>query len=226
MAGSQRLEGVYGYLRSIEPHDAISYVGIGAVCLAVLIRTVRLTTGMFAAVIVTAGILYLLHESRRQETTSYNRRMEDKISALDALTGVRHPYLYTSPDLIDFFAARGDLRRFAPTSFDTALMRCDMLLKLQYDVKQGAAASTAAGRCKRNAEVANDLKNKALTSLWEFQFNVPSGQGARLEHAILGLQALLGAIVADMLRGCDELYDAAAFSVPASAQASDKLGAF
>lgn len=188
---------VYGYVTEIEPSQKWIY-GLAAAGIVFFIAKLQVSTNVVFGIAVAAAAIYMYNEKTRVQSAGVNRDLVFKIRALETLTSQKYPYLYTEPDIINFYSKYVDLRKYSPKIYDQSLGDAGLFLKIK------TQAEVAGGICTRDQETARDLVSKMLNAFWSLSRNValnPEIRG-RQQQALRDLHSIAIDLMDDMARNC------------------------
>ena len=154
---------LYEYVADISQAEFIKYV-LTAAAVCFVVTRMQLSFAFTTAVMLAIIVIYFWHERTRNLEGSRYKTWTDSISRLDTITQHKHPFMYTEPQLIEFFISNLYLRKYAEDSFDKCLKCTDRFLRLQYEIQMGSA------RCRFDIDTAHDLYTEILNRFSEMHF--------------------------------------------------------
>ena len=186
----------YPFRAEISQAEFIKYV-LTAAAVCFVVTRMQLTFAFATAAVLAIIVIYFWHERTRSLEGSRYKTWTDSISRLDMITQHTHPFMYTEPQLIEFFISNLDLRKYAEDSFDKCLKSTDTFLRLQYEIQMGSH------RCKFDIDTAHDLYAEILNRFSEMHFKLPDSRlRDRQEVAVEVLQKVLIRVMGDMRSYC------------------------
>lgn len=164
LTGKSKID-LFHYIQSISKENYVFYF-LAIIVIVFIWQRLRVSLSAMVGIIVALIILYLYNERLSHTTVDKNRDLMMQIETLDAITGVKHLFLYLEPHLIQFWADKIFFRKYAQDTFDRTLKLCDLFLNLYYDIHNGSQ------QCSADIDVAEGLRRKIMNLWTSVEFSV------------------------------------------------------
>ena len=192
----------YQYVTNIPKQDRVVY---GAIIVFAIYISNKINLSFKTVAGLGIGVIIVLYLSQRSKSKvdNFNEDMEYRLEAINLISHRKHFYFHTDPDIIDLFSSTTDIRKFGMSVYDGVLKNIDLLLKLEYQAKEGLR------NCKYNLDVAKELRNRVLNNWASLGFAIKGNHSLIKKHteSLKTLRTILNKHIEDITAACNDDVD-------------------
>lgn len=190
---------LYEYVTGISDTDKITF-GLLIAVIVFAMNKLEISVTNIIGLGVALTVVYFWHERKKSAAENLYDALTAKISYLSNLTSQQLDYLYTDPEVINFYASVSYLHQYASDSFKRSLSLVNMFLHLKADVEIGTV------RCDFDMDTAQDLSVNAMNAFSEIHFKLPDDMHIQTKHSSDNdyLQHKLLLLMQEMRMTCDK----------------------
>jgi hypothetical protein len=127
----KKTEGLYNYIQSITPNEAIIYISV-IIVITILIVRISPSPIQLVGILCGIGVVYYIISKRDTTLNDYTIAEEKKLLS-PQLRDTN--FFYMDTDLIDLFYDLGDYQFYSNTKFKEVIKHIDNFLHLQTDIE-------------------------------------------------------------------------------------------